>query len=494
MENKTRITIARGDGIGPNIMKSTLSILEAAGAQLDYDEIEIGENLYLKGYTSGISDSSWDTLRKNKIFLKAPITTPRGGGYKSLNVTIRKSLGLFANVRPIKAFSPYVPTLFPKMDVVIIRENEEDLYSGIEHKQTDEVIQCLKIISRPGSERIVRYAFEYARVYGRKHVTCMTKDNIMKQTDGLFHKIFRDVADEYPNIPSEHKIIDIGSALVAARPEDLDVIVTLNLYGDIISDIAALVAGSVGLGSSANVGETCAMFEAIHGSAPDIAGKGLANPSGLLNAAVMMLVHVGQPEIADKIQNAWLLTLEDGYHTADIYKTGLSKKLVNTFEFTDEIIKRLGKKSDNIFHANFADSDKKTISVKINNTIKQKKELVGVDVFLNWDNDNRNPDTLGDLLNSIDSGNLKLRLITNRGVKVYPNGIPETYCTDHWRCRFVSKHNEEINGKVDKLKEILPIDITNLLNSLTSNNLEFIKIENLYLFDGEKGFSLGQGE
>jgi isocitrate dehydrogenase len=494
MQNKPRITIARGDGIGPNIMKATLDILEAAGAQLDYDEIEIGENLYLKGYTSGISDSSWDILRKNKIFLKAPITTPRGGGYKSLNVTIRKSLGLFANVRPIKAFSPYVPTLFPKMDLVIIRENEEDLYSGIEHRQTDEVVQCLKIISRPGSERIVRYAFEYAKVYGRKHVTCMTKDNIMKQTDGLFHKIFQEVSAEYPDIPSEHKIIDIGSALVAARPEDLDVIVTLNLYGDIISDIAALVAGSVGLGSSANVGETCAMFEAIHGSAPDIAGKGIANPSGLLNAAVMMLVHLGQPEVADKIQNAWLLTLEEGYHTADIFKVGLSKKLVNTFEFSEEIIKRLGKKPENIFHANFSDAEKKTISVKIKDTVKQKKELVGVDVFLHWDSDNRNPDTLGNLLNSIDTGNLQLKLITNRGVKVYPNGIPETYCTDHWRCRFVSKHLEEINGKVKKLKEISPSDILNLLNSLTSNNIEFIKIENLYLFDGEKGFSLGQGE
>lgn len=236
------------------------------------------------------------------------------------------------------------------------------------------------------------------------------------------------------------------------------------------------------------------MFEAIHGSAPDIAGKGIANPSGLLNAAVMMLVHLGQPEVADKIQNAWLLTLEEGYHTADIFKVGLSKKLVNTFEFSEEIIKRLGKKPENIFHANFSDAEKKTISVKIKDTVKQKKELVGVDVFLHWDSDNRNPDTLGDLLNSIDTGNLQLKLITNRGVKVYPNGIPETYCTDHWRCRFVSKHLEEINGKVKKLKEISPSDILNLLNSLTSNNIEFIKIENLYLFDGEKGFSLGQGE
>ncbi|MFH0733740.1 MAG: NADP-dependent isocitrate dehydrogenase [bacterium] len=494
MEDKTKITLAYGDGIGPNIMKATLSILDAAGARLEYDEIEVGEKLYLKGLTSGISNDSWNTIRKNKILLKAPITTPRGGGYKSLNVTIRTSLGLFANVRPIKAYSPYVPTLFPKMDVVIIRENEEDLYTGIEHQQTGDVVQCLKLISKPGSERIVRYAFEYARVYGRKHVTCMTKDNIMKQTDGLFHKIFRDVASEYKNIPSEHKIIDIGSALVAARPEDLDVIVTLNLYGDIISDIAALVAGSVGLGSSANVGETCAMFEAIHGSAPDIAGKGIANPSGLLNAALMMLVHIGQPDVAERIQNAWFLTLEDGIHTADIYKLGISKRLVNTFEFADEVIKRIGKVSENIFHAHFNENSPAPIKIKIKEPIYETKELIGVDVFVDWKEKDKNPNIFGELINGIDLGELQLKLITNRGVKVYPDGIPETYCTDHWRCRFVSKHCPEINGRVTELVPINHNNIIALLTQFEINKYDVIKTENLYTFNGIRGFSLGQGE
>jgi len=489
--DKTRITVAYGDGIGPNIMKATLDILNAAGAQLEYDIIEIGEKLYLKGITSGISNDSWDLLRKNKIFLKAPITTPRGGGYKSLNVTVRKSLGLFANVRPIKAYSPYVPTLFPKMDVVIVRENEEDLYAGIEHQQTNDVVQCLKLISRPGSERVIRYAFEYARVYGRKHVTCMTKDNIMKQTDGLFHKVFQEIASEYSDIPSEHKIIDIGSAIVAAHPEDLDVIVTLNLYGDIISDIAALVAGSVGLGSSANVGDSCAMFEAIHGSAPDIAGKGIANPSGLLNAAVMMLVHIGQAEIADKIQNAWFLTLEEGIHTADIYKIGVSKKLVSTFEFADEIIKRLGRKSENIFHAHFSNNQSKKIEIKLKPTIERVKELVGVDVFLDWSNDNNNPLILGNLLENIPLKSLKLKMISNRGVKVYPDGISETYCSNHWRCRFLSKEDPQ---SLNEFCKISHNDILELLEVLSENKIDFIKTENLYTFDGIRAFSLEQGE
>jgi isocitrate dehydrogenase len=326
MTQKTQITVAYGDGIGPEIMKATLRILDAAGAQIEQEVIEIGEKLYLKGVKTGIEPSAWESLRRTKVFLKAPITTPQGGGYSSLNVTTRKMLGLYANVRPCQSFHPFVVTKHPSMDLVIIRENEEDLYAGIEHQQTDEVVQCLKLISRPGCEKIVRYAFEYARAYGRKKVTCLTKDNIMKLTDGLFHKVFDQIGEEYPDLEKEHWIIDIGSALLADEPERFGVIVTLNLYGDIISDIAAQIAGSVGMGGSANIGDACAMFEAIHGSAPTIAGKGIANPSGLLHGAIMMLVHIGQAGIAAKIHNAWLCTIEAGIHTGDIYKDDVSKK------------------------------------------------------------------------------------------------------------------------------------------------------------------------
>ena len=314
MEKRT-ITVAKGDGIGPEIMDATLAILEAAGARIDVEEIEVGEQVYLSGHTSGIAPGAWEAIRRNKVFLKAPITTPQGGGYKSLNVTTRKMLGLYANVRPCKSLHPWVKTKHPTMDLVIIRENEEDLYAGIEHQQTDEVVQCLKLISRPGCEKIIRYAFEYARHTGRKKVTCFTKDNIMKQTDGLFRSVFNEISGEYPDIENEHWIIDIGSAKLADAPESFDVIVTLNLYGDVISDIAAQIAGSVGLGGSSNIGEDCAMFEAIHGSAPDIAGHDLANPSGLIQASVMMLNHIGQADVASKIENAWLKTIEEGIHS-----------------------------------------------------------------------------------------------------------------------------------------------------------------------------------
>ncbi len=268
MTTNAPITVAYGDGIGPEIMTASLRILEAAGARLETETIEIGESVYNQGQTAGILPSAWDSLRRTKVFFKAPITTPQGGGFKSLNVTVRKSLGLYANIRPCVSYHPFVDTKHPKMDVVIVRENEEDLYAGIEHRQTDEVYQCLKLITRPGCEKIVRYAFEYARRNNRKKVTCFTKDNIMKLTDGLFHKVFDEIAADYPDIINEHWIVDIGAAKLADTPEIFDVIVMPNLYGDILSDVAAQIAGSVGLAGSANIGEHVAMFEAIHGSAP----------------------------------------------------------------------------------------------------------------------------------------------------------------------------------------------------------------------------------
>jgi isocitrate dehydrogenase len=490
-ESPTKITVAHGDGIGPEIMDATLKILKAAGANIAIEEIEIGEKVYLDNVTSGIRESAWDSLRETKVFLKAPITTPQGGGYKSLNVTIRKTLGLFANVRPCRIYAPFVNSKHTYMDLVIIRENEEDLYAGIEHQQTDEVIQCLKLISRPGCEKIIRYAFEYARSFGRKKVTCMSKDNIMKLTDGMFHKIFNDIAKEYPDIAHDHRIIDIGSALIADKPASFDVIVTLNLYGDIISDIAAQVAGSVGLSGSSNIGEHCAMFEAIHGSAPDISGKNLANPSGLLNAAVMMLVHIGQPDIASLIENAWLKTLEDGIHTGDIASAEHTSKKVGTQEFADAIIKRLGQTPTRLtpVHYNKTEHlDLTRLSVK---KAPAKKDLLGVDVFLHWDSATRNPDDLGRRLEALTPSDLRLKMITNRGVKVYPDGKPETFCTDHWRCRFVAAKpaDASIQERTVSFKQIL-----NLLSAVHEGGLDAVKTENLYAFDQAIAYSLGQGE
>lgn len=486
--SKARITVAKGDGIGPEIMDATLRIMEAAGADLDYDFIDIGEKVYLSGNTAGITTESWDILRRNKVFLKAPITTPQGGGYKSLNVTIRKSLGLFANIRPCKSLSPFIESKHPEMDVVIVRENEEDLYAGIEHRQTTDVFQCLKLITIPGTQKIIRYAFEYARNNGRKKVTCMVKDNIMKLTDGLFSSVFKEMALEYPEIESELKIIDIGAALLADQPEQFDVIVTLNLYGDIISDIAAQITGSVGLGGSSNIGKGFAMFEAVHGSAPDISGKNMANPSGLISAAVLMLQHLGQLNAAMNIANAWYKTIEEGIHTGDIYRSH-SKQKVGTREFADAVIARLGQMPAEISPLKLNKDDFRPIIIPEYDRPKHDKVLVGADLFI--DNSHLTPVQLGAILETHAGDHLKLKMITNRGVKVYPDGLPETFCTDHWRCRFVNKHNpKDVNSMKAVEKETIP----QLMMALLNEGIDVVKTENLYYFNDKLAFSLGQGE
>ena len=477
----TKITIAKGDGIGPEIMDATLKVLKAAGTELEFDEITIGEQVYLSGNPSGISVEDWDIIRRNKIFLKGPITTPQGGGYKSLNVSTRKFLGLFANVRPCQSLHPFVATKHPDMNVVIIRENEEDLYAGIEHQQTDEVVQCLKLISRPGCEKIIRYAFEYARQQKRKKVSCFTKDNIMKQTDGLFHKVFKEIGAEYPEIEQDHWIIDIGAAKVADSPELFDVIVLPNLYGDILSDIAAEITGSVGLAGSSNIGEECAMFEAIHGSAPNIANTNTANPSGLLQGALLMLTHIGQTKVAENIQNAWLKTLEDGIHTQDIYNANTSKQLVGTKEFAEAVIERLGQIPKALRPANFNNA----ASIKLPKYVRkpsQTKELAGVDLFVHWSE--TDPNSLAQKIKELEAEDITLTLITNRGIKVWPEGFKETFCTDHWRCRFKTR----TGGSMRKT------DIIQLLSLAHQKNIDIIKTENLYNFDGKAAYSLGQGQ
>lgn len=462
-------------------MAATLRVIEAAGAQLDIETIEIGESVYSRGFTSGIEPTSWDSLRRTKVFLKAPITTPQGGGFKSLNVTIRKTLGQYANVRPCVSYHPFITTKHPVMDVVIVRENEEDLYAGIEHRQTDQVVQCLKLISRPGCEKIVNYAFEYARRNNRKKVTCFTKDNIMKLTDGLFHKVFDEIGAGYPDLEKEHWIVDIGAAKLADTPEAFDVIVMPNLYGDILSDVAAQIAGSVGLAGSANIGEHVSMFEAIHGSAPRRAGQNLANPSGLLLGSVMMLVHIGHTEAAELVHNAFLRTVEDGVHTYDVYTDGVSTQKVGTREFGDAIIARLGQKPEQLKPVQYKAADQSVGAGWTPRTPAEKK-TVGVDVFLDWAKGT--PDQLAEALRNVSCDGLSLYMITNRGVKVWPGGAPETFCTDHWRCRYMAKEGEVVSHR----------QVVSLLAQVEEAGLDFIKTESLCTFDGEPGYSLGQGQ
>jgi isocitrate dehydrogenase len=476
METNVPITVAHGDGVGPEIMNATLAIIQAAGACLNIETIEIGEKVYLRGISAGIEPSAWESLRRTKVFLKAPITTPQGGGYKSLNVMTRTTFGLYANVRPCVSYYPFVDTKHPKMDVVIIRENEEDTYTGIEYRQTNDMMESLKLISRPGSEKIVRYAFEYARSNKRKKVTCFMKDNIMKMTDGLFHKVFDGIARDYPDIENESWIVDIGAAKLADTPEAFDVVVMPNLYGDILSDVAAQAAGSVGLAGSANIGERCAMFEAIHGSAPRRAGQNLANPSGLLLAAVMMLVHIDQPQVATRVHNAWLRTIEEGIHTYDIFVEGVSKQKVGTKEFAQAVINHLGQKPETLKEVAYTHSPKKALEQRAPAVqAKANKDLVGVDIYLDWNQGS--VDELGHTLKEIHPEGLELTLITNRGAKVWPNGIPETFTTDHWRCRYLG------HGTISHDL------ITDLLHRIAVSGFDCIKTENLYNFDGQPGYS-----
>ncbi len=479
----TDVALAEGDGIGPEITSAVCRVLEAADANIRFTPVSMGERSYLDGVSSGIPADAWDVIRKHRVLLKGPITTPQGGGYKSLNVTLRKALGLFANIRPCRAWHPWIETRHPDMDVLIVRENEEDTYAGIEHRQTPEVTQCLKLISEPGSERLIRYAFELARAQGRRRVDCFSKDNIMKITDGLFHRVFDRVAQAYPDIESGHMIIDIGTAMLADQPERFDVIVAPNLYGDIISDVAAQITGSVGLGGSANIGENIAMFEAVHGSAPDIAGRDMANPSGMLLAAIDLLRYIGDSESASRIHSAWQATLADGLHTADIYRPGKSRQRVGTRAFATAIIARLNTSEQDA--ADGADARWPSVEVGWPSTRRPEKALIGVDVFLDWDRNGRNPNALGQQVQRLTDGlNLKLALITNRGVKVFPDGLPETRCTDHWRCRFRSEDQQDISHAA----------VIELLGRFAAAGMDFIKTEHLYTFDGKPGFSLGQGE
>ncbi len=475
---KTPITVAYGDGIGPEIMDATLRMINAAGAQLEIENIEIGESVYNRGLSNGIEDTSWESLRRTKVFLKAPITTPQGGGFKSLNVTVRKTLGMYANVRPCASLHPFIATKHPHMNLVIVRENEEDVYGGIEHRQTNQVTQCLKLISRPGSERIVRYAFEYARANKRKKVTCFTKDNIMKITDGLFHKVFDEIAAEYPDVENEHWIVDIGAAKMADTPEAFDVLVMPNLYGDVLSDVAAQITGSVGLAGSANIGDHCSMFEAIHGSAPRRAGQNLANPSGLMHGALLMLVHIGQGEIAEKVHNAWLRTIEDGVHTYDIYKEGISRHKVGTREFADAVIARLGEKPQQLEPVEYAKGVQMDIAARAEGT-RAAKERVGVDVFI--DKAGGDPDRLAEQLAAAAVDGAKLTVISNRGTKVWPNGNPDTFWSDHWCCRFEGK-------------PFTADHVARLIQSVGAAGFDVVKTEGLYTFDGARGYSLAQGQ
>lgn len=479
----TSISIAYGDGIGPEIMTSVLKIIKESGANVKIEAIEIGENVYKKGFQSGITDTAIDSIARTKILLKAPITTPQGHGHRSLNVALRKKMNLYANIRPCVSYLDN-----KKIDIVIIRENEEDLYSGIEYRHTYDQYYSHKIITYSASERICKYAFEYARVNKRRKVTCFIKDNIMKMTDGSFHRAFNDIAKQYPEIENNSMIIDIGAAKLAKYPEEFDVVVTENLYGDIISDIAAELTGSVGLAGSMNIGTDYAMFEAVHGSAPDISGKNIANPSALLNAAVSMLHYINQSDVADKIFKSWIYTIQnEKIHTPDIFIEGKSRYKASTDEFTDTIIRNMRNVEINSIDAyhiqpNVLDikwfkdqSDRLTTEKKeCNNT----RKLVGIDIAI----DTTDIDNLLEVIKLFNvTTDFVLCSISVKGISIYPEKqLVKPNWNDHPNCRFLVPKNSTItNG-----------DIYSLLKEFDKNNIEFTKFEKLYTYGDEYGFSI----
>lgn len=481
-----RIAFAKGDGIGPEISDVVLKVFKAAKVDLEFDFIDIGEALYLRGISSGIDDKAWSIIKQNKILLKGPITTPLGKGYKSLNVTFRKTLGLYANIRPVMSYSPFIEG--PIMDMVVIRENEEDLYAGIEYMPTFDTYLSFKLISHQGCEKIIRYAFEYARHNQRKKVTCITKNNIMKITDGAFANIFYEIAQDYTEIEANHMIVDIGAARIATRPKSFDVVVSLNLYGDILSDIAAETSGALGLAGSANIGTKYAMFEAVHGSAPDIAGQNKANPSGLLNAAIFMLRHLNMNDKANIIQNAWLTTIEKGLHTSDIFCQERSTKLLLTDAFGEAIINNLGQKPSKLqgIEEKAQNNEQSSPSFKGqrgNRVVEQKDNdnnegtLYGCDIYVE---SSLKPTSIAELVQEIISNtNCELKGIAQRGLMVWPKC--ETELTD------VTLSQLRFQG-VNKA------DLINLQERIDQQGLRVVLVSYLHNYDSIIGFTKMQGE
>lgn len=464
-----KVVLIKGDGIGPEIADAVVKIFEAAQVPITWFEKQAGLNVIDK-HPTGIPEDTLKAIQEYKVALKGPTTTPVGTGHKSVNVTLRKSLELYANVRPAKSL-PGVRTRFDNVDLIIVRENIEDTYGGIEHHQTADVAQALKLITRPGSIRIAKYAFEMARLYGRKKVMAVHKANIHKLTDGLFLKCFYEVAKEYPEIQSSDLIVDNTCMQLVTNPERFDVLVLPNLYGDIVSDLAAGLVGGLGVAPGGNIGDEVAIFESVHGSAPDIAGLGIANPTALLLSSFQMLQHIGLHKTKERIEKALIETLKDGIKTKDLGgKAG-------TLEFADAIISHLEQPAKD----EFKEPSPLRIISELLPTHKEVTEYChGVDIFV------ENPNGIPKMPEQV--GKLKLKMISNRGTKVYPGPLPKIWLVDHHRCRYVAKDE---NGNLINIGDE---EIFHLIKEISSHGIKWMHIEKLQLFDGETGYSKAQGE
>ena len=456
------VTLIKGDGIGPEIADALVHVFAAANVPIQWEEAIAGLEAIEK-FGNGVPPDTLESIKRNGIAIKGPTTTPVGGGHKSVNVTIRKALELYANVRPARTI-PGAPSRYDKVDILVVRENIEDTYGGIEHYQTPNVAQGLKIITRQGSMAVARYAFEEARKLGRERVTCVHKANIHKITDGLFLESFRQVAAEYTDIIADDVIVDNCCMQLVSRPEQFDVLVLPNLFGDIISDLCAGLVGGLGVAPGGNIGRECAVFEAVHGSAPDIAGKGVANPTALLLSGVQMLQYMGLLDHADVINDALLATLQAGDRTRDLGGT------LTTSEFTKAVIANM-----HPLRVEEGDVDAPVrITHPVPAVIHEDWVLVGADIFI---------EHAGGLPPVPEvSGSFTLTLISNRGAKVWPGVMPDIMIVDAHQCRYTSS------------EAITRADVVELLTRLSELGLKWSHVELLHTANGQSRYSKAQGE
>lgn len=482
-----KIAVAKGDGIGPEIMDAVLQIFDAAKVPLTYEFVDMGKWVFDKGYSNGMTPEAQQTIENLGFLFKGPMETPKGKGVKSINVTARKTWNTYANKRVFQTLHG-VDTVFSKagiiVDITIVRENIEDTYGGVEHMPTQDVALSRRFITRPGSMQVIRYAFEMARKKGTKRITCGHKANIMKITDGLFLECFYEVAKEYPDLKADDIIVDDLCMKLVTRPDSFDVVVLTNLQGDIVSDLCAGLVGGLGFAPSANIGDHIAIFEAVHGTAPDIAGKNIANPTALLLSGFAMLRHLGLMNSAAMIENALLYTLEQGIHTGDFGDK--SKPSLNTTQFAEAIIANFGKQpqyntkpllEDTVMTRAVCDLTQNSMMETKENT---EEIIVGVDVFIESHEQQK---IVADKCLKHTLGLFKLVTISNRGTQVWPTGSIFTNLVNQYTCRFESVGDAAITQ----------IDVLELYKRLIAD-FKVCSIELLNMWDGKKGYSLAQGQ
>ncbi|MFL9481390.1 isocitrate/isopropylmalate family dehydrogenase [Chitinophagaceae bacterium LWZ2-11] len=482
-----KIAVAKGDGIGPEIMDAVLNIFNAAKVPLQYEFVDMGKWVFDKGFSNGMTPEAKQTIEDYGILFKGPMETPKGKGVKSVNVTARKTWNTYANKRTFQTLHG-VDTVFSKagipIDVTIVRENIEDTYGGIEHMLTNDVALSRRFITRPGSLQVIKYAFEMAKKKGARRITCGHKANIMKLTDGLFLEVFNEVAKEYPELKADDVIVDDLCMKLVTRPDLFDVVVLTNLQGDIVSDLCAGLIGGLGFAPSANIGDHICIFEAVHGTAPDIAGKNIANPTALLLSGIAMLRHLGLMQSAAIIENALLYTLEQGKHTGDFGDKSIPS--LNTTEYAQAVISNFGKNPEHGAKPLIADMPMTQTSFKLDkNAMMESDEqlsekIAGVDFFIE---SNEQPLVIANKCLRHAGVKFKLVNISNRGTQVWPTGSVFTNLVNQYNVRFESIDDLPLNQQ----------DILGLYVSL-SGNFKICSSELLLLLGDKKAYSLAQGQ